>query len=74
MKQLFVRKVTAASLAGALLLPASLVGAESTLNSDTAGIQSLEQTTLQAQGLDNILSQSKRLFPSRRLPYMIHPS
>jgi hypothetical protein len=30
MKQLFVRKVTAASLAGALLLPASLVGAEST--------------------------------------------
>ncbi len=60
MKQLFVRKVTAASLAGALLLPASLVGAESTLNSDTAGIQSLEQTTLQPQGLDNILSQSKK--------------
>lgn len=60
MKQSFVRKVTAASLAGALLLPASLVGAEQTLNSDTDGIQNVGQTSLQAQDLENFSIQSKK--------------
>ena len=62
MKHLFVRKVTAASLAGALLLPASLAGAEPTLDLDTAEIQRVGQTSLQAQDLGNLSIQSKRAF------------
>ncbi len=60
MKPLFFRKVTAASLAGALLLPASYAGAEQMLNPDTDGIQAAGQITLQDQNQENISIQSKK--------------
>lgn len=60
MKQLFFRKVTATSLAAALLLPASFAGAEQTLNLDTDGIQAAGQVTLQGQSQGDISIQNKK--------------
>lgn len=62
MKPLFFRKITAASLVGALLLPVSFAGAEQTLNSDTDGIQAAGQITLRSKPREHFNSKQKDRF------------